>query len=114
MPVEGFSVETEGANDHVVVTLTGDIDLAAADALWEVLDQNLTPHGTLVVSCPAIAFLDSMGLGALIRAHHKAAELGAVFRLSEPSATVLRVLELAGIPDLFTIESGQGRPRPGA
>jgi anti-anti-sigma factor len=112
MPVEGFSIETDGTDGRVVVTLAGDIDLAAADSLWEVLDQSLTPAGTLIVRCSAIAFLDSMGLRALIRAHQKAAELGAAFRLAEPSATVLRVLELAGIPDLFAIENGADAQRP--
>lgn len=103
MPVEGFSIEAEVSEGHAHITLAGDIDLAAADALWTALNSHLTPRGTLTVHCAAVAFLDSMGLRALIRAHHKAVELDAAFRLAEPSHTDLRVLELAGIPELFTI-----------
>ena len=107
MAIEGFSVEVEdpaAKPGRVVVTVAGDVDLAAADSLWEVLDEHVRPGGELVVDCSRVAFLDSMGLRALIRARHKADEVGARLALTSPSDAVLRVLELAGVAGMFAVD----------
>lgn len=123
MAVEGFSVEVDGDPDRVgaglgpgngvggptVVTVAGDVDLAAADTLWSVLDEYVRPGTDVVVDCSKIAFLDSMGLRTLIRAQHKADASGTRLTLASPSEAVLRVLQLAGVADLFVLDfSGSG------
>jgi anti-anti-sigma factor len=130
MAVEGFSVEVDSDPDRggaaavsgdgkdvkggqaVTVTVTGDVDLAAADTLWSVLDEYVHAGADVVVDCSRVAFLDSMGLRTLIRAQHKAAASGARLTLAAPSEAVLRVLQLAGVADLFVLDnsgSGSGR-----
>jgi anti-sigma B factor antagonist len=130
MAVEGFSVEVDSDPDRggaaavsgdgrdgkggaaVTVTVAGDVDLAAADTLWSVLDEYVRPGVQVVVDCSRVAFLDSMGLRTLIRAQHKAASSGTRLTLSAPSEAVLRVLQLAGVADLFVLDisgSGSGR-----
>jgi len=126
MAVEGFSVEVDndpdrggaatvsgdGGEPAVTVTVTGDVDLAAADTLWSVLDEYVRPRAHVIVDCSRVAFLDSMGLRTLIRAQHKATACGARLTLAAPSEAVLRVLQLAGVADLFKLDisgSGSGR-----
>ncbi|WP_194892343.1 STAS domain-containing protein [Catenulispora pinisilvae] len=131
MAVEGFSVEVDNDPDRggaaavtgdgkgaaaVTVTVAGDVDLAAADTLWSVLDEYVRPGAHVVVDCSRVAFLDSMGLRTLIRAQHKAAAADARLTLAAPSEAVLRVLQLAGVADLFVLDisgdisgSGSGR-----
>ena len=131
MAVEGFSVEVDsdpdrggaaavsgdgkdgkGGGPAVTVTVAGDVDLAAADTLWSVLDEYVRPGAQVVVDCSRVAFLDSMGLRTLIRAQHKAGSAGARLTLAAPSEAVLRVLQLAGVSDLFVLDisgSGSGR-----
>lgn len=130
MAVEGFSVEVDSDPDRggaaavsgdgkdgkggaaVTVTVAGDVDLAAADTLWSVLDEYVRPGAQVLVDCSRVAFLDSMGLRTLIRAQHKATSSGARLTLSAPSEAVLRVLQLAGVADLFVLDisgSGSGR-----
>lgn len=130
MAVEGFSVEVDNDPDRggaaavsgdggdgkagqaVTVTVTGDVDLAAADTLWSVLDEYVRSGADVVVDCSQVAFLDSMGLRTLIRAQHKAAASGARLRLAAPSEAVVRVLHLAGVADLFVlVSSGSGSGR---
>ena len=123
MAVEGFSVEVDGDPDRVgagpgtgsagpattVVAVAGDVDLAAADTLWSVLDEYVRPGASVVVDCSRVAFLDSMGLRTLIRAQQKADAAGARLTLAAPSEAVLRVLTLAGVGDLFVLDrSGSG------
>jgi len=128
MAVEGFSVEVDndpdrggaaavsgdgkGGGQAVTVTVAGDVDLAAADTLWSVLDEYVHTGAQVVVDCSRVAFLDSMGLRTLIRAQHKAGASGAHLTLAAPSEAVLRVLQLAGVADLFVLDisgSGSGR-----
>ncbi|MEY9929270.1 anti-anti-sigma factor [Catenulispora sp. GP43] len=131
MAVEGFSVEVDNDPDRggaaavsgdgkdggkvggaVTVTVAGDVDLAAADTLWSVLDEYVRPGAQVVVDCSRVAFLDSMGLRTLIRAQHKAGASDARLTLAAPSEAVLRVLQLAGVADLFVLDingSGSGR-----
>lgn len=130
MAVEGFSVEVDNDPDRggaaavsgdgkdgkggqaVTVTVAGDVDLAAADTLWSVLDEYVHAGANVVVDCSRVAFLDSMGLRTLIRAQHKAGASGARLTLAAPSEAVLRVLQLAGVSDLFVLDtsgSGSGR-----
>jgi anti-anti-sigma factor len=134
MAVEGFSVEVDNDPDRggpaavsgddgkggkngqsgqaVTVTVAGDVDLAAADTLWSVLDEYVHEGAHVVVDCSRVAFLDSMGLRTLIRAQHKAAASAARLTLAAPSEAVLRVLHLAGVADLFVLDSsgsGSGR-----
>jgi anti-anti-sigma factor len=132
MAVEGFSVEVDNDPDRggaaavsgdgksgkdgegrpVTVAVAGDVDLAAADTLWSVLDEYVRPGAHVIVDCSRVAFLDSMGLRTLIRAQHKAAASGARLTLAAPSEAVLRVLQLAGVSELFVLDisgSGSGR-----
>ncbi|NUR59842.1 MAG: STAS domain-containing protein [Catenulispora sp.] len=117
MAVEGFSVEVDGDPYRVgadsragstgaatVVAVAGDVDLAAADTLWSVLDEYVRPGASVVVDCSQVAFLDSMGLRTLIRAQQKADAAGARLTLAAPSEAVLRVLTLAGVGDLFVLD----------
>jgi len=121
MAVEGFSVEVDNDPDRggavagseqrrpVTVAIAGDVDLAAADTLWSVLDEYVRPGDAVAVDCSRVAFLDSMGLRTLIRAQHKAGQVGARLTLAAPSEAVLRVLQLAGVSDLFVLDlSGNG------
>lgn len=127
MAVEGFSVEVDNDPDRggaatvsgdgkdsqaVTVTVAGDVDLAAADTLWSVLDEYVRAGAQVAVDCSRVAFLDSMGLRTLIRAQHKAKASGARLTLAAPSEPVLRVLHLAGVADLFVLDvSGSGSAR---
>ena len=89
--------------DHVVVTLSGDVDFAAHPALAAQIDTLLAAGQTLVVDCAAVTFLDSMGLRALVGGLQSAAAEGLGFELADLSQPVLRVIELSGTTELFTI-----------
>jgi anti-anti-sigma factor len=106
--MERFSCETTGDDGRVILTATGEIDLAAADPLWEALDQALVPGGLLVVDCSGVTFIDSTGLRTLIKAVHRAEEIDAGFRLAAVPAPVGRVFELAGVSELFSVDTGSG------
>jgi stage II sporulation protein AA (anti-sigma F factor antagonist) len=95
-----FSCTARQLADRVVLTVAGDVDLAA-HALFEAHVEQWDGTSDLVVDCSQITFLDSMGLRVLVHARQRAAEHGRDFALEAPSDPVLRVLDLAGVASLF-------------
>ena len=51
-----------------------------------------------------VEFLDSSGISLLIQAKQRFDTQGSAFVLRRPPPRVTRVLEVAGVADLFTIE----------
>jgi anti-sigma B factor antagonist len=85
-----------------VVRVAGDIDLASADRLRDVL-LPLVEQGTVVVDGAEVTFCDSAGLRVILLANHEARQRHAVFRLVAPSEPLTRVLELAGALPLLDV-----------
>lgn len=96
-----FSCTAEQFADHVVLTVAGDVDLAAHTRFQSDVDLAWDGSVDLVFECSRVTFLDSMGLRVLVHAMQRGTANGRSVTLTAPSQPVLRVLELAGIKDLF-------------
>jgi anti-sigma B factor antagonist len=98
---DDFSVVVDRGCDPPIVRVTGDIDLvsapAFADHLLSLAEQGAT-NATLDLS--AVTFLDSAGIGAIVRAM----KAGILPKIVAASRSVDRALELAGIPELLERE----------
>lgn len=97
MPQFSYQVREHGPVS--VVEVSGDVDMAVAGELTEVL-QPLVTHKDVVLDCSAVTFFDSMGLRVAISARTQAERAGTTFVLV-PSPVVSRVLELAGVAGIF-------------
>ncbi len=85
-----------------VVSLSGELDSANADALDAKLAPLVQERPTeLIFDLSALRFMDSAGIAVLLGV---AAKVGAV-RLRDPSPAVRRVIELTGLSDVLPIES---------
>lgn len=80
---------------HTVVGVTGEIDVASAPALRDRL-LGLLNRGTvsLVVDLRGVTFMDSTGVGSLLRIHHRQSLLGGSVHFVADQHAVLRVLDL--------------------
>lgn len=83
----------------VVVSVSGELDLATAEELRGKLDPVIVQDAVVVLDGTGMSFLDSSGLRVLLQAANLATSRGAAFRLVAPQAAVRRVLELAGVVD---------------
>jgi anti-sigma B factor antagonist len=86
--------------------LSGEIDIASADDLRAAGARalgSLASQDTLAVDLSDVTFIDSSGLGALvsIRNAADAAERSISLRIVSP--TIIRLFELTGLRDSFTI-----------
>lgn len=100
--MEKFSVEVNAVDGGVLVALTGEIDLVAADGLYDELER-AAASSDVVLDCAGITFIDSAGLRTFIKAARKAEASGTRLRLAAVPAPVARVFALAGVLELFTI-----------
>ena len=80
---------------HTVVGVTGEIDVASAPALRDRL-LGLLNRGTvsLVVDLRGVTFMDSTGVGSLLRIHHRQSLLGGSVHFVADQHAVLRVLDI--------------------
>lgn len=88
---------------RVVVSLIGELDLGAADGLWNELEPLLADARLIVLDGNELEFLDSSGVRILARAAHLARQTGATLRLVTLNAAVLRTLELTGAEQLVEL-----------
>jgi anti-sigma B factor antagonist len=100
---EIFGVTEESDGRSIVVTLSGEIDVAAAPTVRERLEQAASGDGTLIVDLTGVSFIDSTALGVLIGVHKQRAAAEADMRLVVSEPRILKVFEITGLTDLFVI-----------
>ena len=85
-----------------VVSLAGELDLSTIPTLEaRLLEKVRNPTG-VVVDLTRLSFIDSSGIGLLIKAH-RAAEGGRLHTVVAPGSQVERVFELAGIDRVLPV-----------
>ncbi len=98
----GFRCDALVVDDHAVVTVRGELDLATAPTvLTEVLGTLAPPVTDVVVDLRDVSFLDSSGLGALIAAYRGCVECGTTLTLESVPNHARRVIEITGVAELF-------------
>ena len=91
-----FSITVRNLPDFHFVMLHGELDVASADGLADSLVE--LAGSTVVVDLSDLTFMDSSGIGALVRARNriKAGGLGELV-LTRPGAIVRSALEIVGL-----------------
>jgi anti-sigma B factor antagonist len=99
-----FHVEAHTEGRACVLTITGELDLAAAPALEQELDAALKSGASVIVlDLERLDFIDSTGLSVLVRGQQQAQEAGLDLGLVKPAAQVERLLELTGLAERLTL-----------
>ncbi len=102
--VSSFGAEILNLDGGPVVTVRGDVDMATADRLWAVIEQVLASSERLVIDLSATTFIDSTGLGLLIRAHGLVGQVRTAVVVRSPSDAARSLLRISGVDELITIE----------
>lgn len=107
----GVASEYEGG--VLTLSLTGDIDHHCAAALRQSVDREIYfyhPKTVRIVLC-GVEFMDSAGLGFFMGRYQLCRTLGSAFRLVDPPARVMRILELSGMDKKLSIEKIYHAPK---
>ncbi len=101
----GLRIDVVIDGPTATLTLAGEADLAVADTFFEQGAGTLTGDGvtTLVINLGQVTFIDSTLISALVRLHNLVEESGQALRLTEVPARVVRILQIAGLADVFDL-----------
>jgi anti-sigma B factor antagonist len=99
-------VTTDVHDGVATMTVAGEVDGANADELEAVFSEALGDGArSLVIDCAELAFIDSMGLAAIIAANTEAGLQFGTVTIRNASPMVLRLLKITGIDRILEIES---------
>jgi anti-sigma B factor antagonist len=88
----------------LVLTVTGDLDIATAPALRDHLTAAIEAgRHQLVVDLSAISFLDSVALATIVHAKQRLPEGGRLAVAVHPSSYVMLVFESVGLPKVLDL-----------
>jgi anti-anti-sigma factor len=108
--VESSIIRHRLSDDTVEVALSGEIDMENAHEIRDAVDAALTAGSPplIRIDLHAVTLIDSMGISALVGAHHTAKVRGTHLVVVNPNEFVYRQLYISGLVGLL------GRPRPRA
>ena len=94
-----FSIDVAQLNGRTVLELNGELDLATAPELEDVLHARLRTGESLVLDLRGLEFMDSSGVRALVSGHSAAEDVGCslVIVRAAHGSEVDRVIDISGI-----------------
>jgi anti-sigma B factor antagonist len=107
--MNALQLTSEHANDFVVITVAGELDLATRPDLSAFAQDVIgTRPGTVIIDLAGVTFIDACGLSALIVLRRHARDLGTLLLLAEAPPVVLRLIKLTDLEGSFTVISHMG------
>jgi anti-sigma B factor antagonist len=107
--VEQLSVTTWEDSRAVVLVPDGELDMLSSQEVWSLAERTLrrADNRLVVLDLTAVSFLDSHGIGTLVRVTESANRLGLRLRLVVlPTQQASRSIELCGVRHMIdTYES---------
>jgi anti-sigma B factor antagonist len=101
---EAFEISEVTGDGISTVSVVGEIDIATAPTLREILESTIDSGiHIVVVDLLGVTFIDSTALGVLIGALKRCNEAGGSMRIAVADPRVLKVFEITGLTDLFSI-----------
>ena len=92
-----FEVSVERAGTTAIVRLAGELDLATAPELADVLHGLEAECQRIILDVTGLEFIDSTGLRLAVVEHDRAAMDGFEFVIAGAAGSVLKVLRLTGL-----------------
>ena len=102
---EDFSTEVNATDEATVIHVAGEIDLATAGRLRDVIEPHMGPKQKIILDLSQVEFMDSAALHVLVQARGQLTENGGSLILRNPSRGAHRLLTVAGANDLLEADA---------
>jgi anti-anti-sigma factor len=97
-----LTVRSQQRDDVVVISVSGELDMATAPQLQAPIDELLGQGSNrLIFDLAEVSFCDSTGLSVFVRAKNSCDEADGDVRLAAPQRGVLRILEVSGLVEVL-------------
>ena len=100
-----FSTRVNATDEATVIHVRGEIDMATAGRLRDVIEPHMGPKQTIILDLSEVEFMDSSSLHVLIQARGRLTENGGSLILRNPSSAAHRVLTVGGATDLLEADA---------
>lgn len=98
-----LTITSKGVNGGAeTLALTGAIDLVTRDEVVEAGAAVFAEGLALELDMAEVTFIDSTGIGALVKLHNLAKTTGLGVSIPRRSTCVTRILEVTGLSDAWT------------
>lgn len=99
IPPEEFSIAASDRDGCAHLTLRGELDLATAPELEQLVNERLDAGSDVVVDLRGLEFMDSSGIRVLVAAHARAARTGTRLVVVRPAAgsAVAKIIDVSGL-----------------
>ena len=95
-------VDIENRADHIVVTAVGEIDASNADMVDGAISNALIDgYKQVLLDFARVTFIDSTGLGVLVKAHRSADAAEARFAIVHPTPQTRKLIRVLGLDQLL-------------
>jgi anti-anti-sigma factor len=102
-PAEEFRIEEDRSDTTVVLRLSGELDLASADAVSQRLDAFAATGEAVLLDVDRLSFMDSSGLRVVLQAAETSRTSSWEFSLTAGSEQVRNLFASAGVTDRLPI-----------
>lgn len=106
MDLPVFKIDVREAGSGLVLELSGELDLAGAPELAAKLTDALDEERELAVDLRELEFIDSSGLGVLVRFNNAALAAGYEYSLIAGPPPVHRAFVLSGLDQALPFAAG--------
>lgn len=97
----------EDVDARCILKVVGEVDVAAADELVKASQRCLDRSPVLELDLSELTFIDSSGLGALVRIRNEARQRDSSVALTNVTDSTARLLRITGLARVFGLESGK-------
>ena len=97
-----FHADVKREDARAVLQLTGELDVSSSTVLEEELGR-LEDVPTIVLDLSQLEFVDSTGLGVLVKTHQRLREQDRRLAVIQGGGQVRRLLELTGLDQQLTL-----------
>jgi anti-sigma B factor antagonist len=100
---QAFEISNQSVGDATLVSVSGEIDISTAPSLRAELQEHAPEDTMVIVDLKRVTFLDSTALGVLVGARRNRIEAGGDLRLVVSEPRILKIFEITGLTDVFSI-----------
>jgi anti-sigma B factor antagonist len=98
-----LDIDVHPDTTRVTLSLTGELDMASADALRSCLESIDEDFREVVLDLSELTFMDSSGLAVIIDAQRRCNETTQQLALHNPGRAVAKLLEITGMSGVVRI-----------
>ena len=98
-----FNIQKRKKGDVIILDLQGNLTVGATeqefkDTIAELLSKR---HNRIIINLEGVEFMDSSGVGALVKSYTTITQSGGRLKLLQPSKMVRHTLKITGLLGIF-------------